>query len=85
MVGICPTLIGLIKLIETNGALRWADESLGIITVIFVVSALASYASIRDHAGRGHSLWLERVADLFFIVGLVSLAAVSLLFAYEWV
>ncbi len=85
MVGICPTLIGLIKLLEADGALRWADESLGLITVIFVISALTSYASMRDQAGRRHSQWLERVADLFFMVGLVSLAVVSLLFAYEWV
>lgn len=83
MVVICPTLIGLIKLIEADGAPRWADESLGLVTVTFVISALTSYASIRNCVGNRHSLWLERVADLFFMICFVSLDAVSLLFTEE--
>lgn len=85
MVGICPTLIGLVKLTEANGDLvRKADECLALITIVFAVSALASYFSLRDRRGRTHSEWLERVADAMFAVGLVGLAAVTVLFAYEW-
>lgn len=85
MVGICPTLISLVKLIEANGVMRQADEVLGVITVVFVISALMSYSSIRGRIEQRYGMWLERVADLLFIIGLVSLAAVSVLFAYEWV
>lgn len=85
MVGLCPTLIGLVKLTETDGVVRHVDEYIGIITVLFVISALASYASIRNPADEQRGQAFERTADLFFIVGLVGLAAVSLLFAYELV
>lgn len=85
MVGICPTLIGLVKLTEVNGLVRQADECLGLITVLFVASALASYFSIRDRLGRDHSQWLEKMADLLFIVGLVALGCVAILFAFEWI
>lgn len=34
MVGICPTLIGLVKLTETDGIVRQADELLGIIGLV---------------------------------------------------
>lgn len=83
MVGICPTLIGVVKLTEANGLARRADEIVGVLTVVFVASALASYASIRT--GRDRGPLLERTADLLFIVGLLGLALVSVLFAYEWV
>lgn len=86
MVGICPTLIGLVKLTEANSdVVRKADECLGLITIVFVVSSLASYFSLRDRLGRRHSQWLERLADVMFALGLVGLAAVSVLFAYEWI
>ena len=86
MVGICPTLIGLIKLTEEmSGIARRADECLGIITVVFVISALASYFSIRDRLGPAHSRWLEQIADTLFVVGLIALGGVSALFAWEWV
>ena len=86
MVGICPTLIGLVKLTEgVSGILRQADECLGVITVVFVISALASYFSIRDRLGPTHSRWLEQIADTLFVVGLIALGVVATLFAYEWV
>ena len=85
MVGICPTLIGLVKLTEADGIVRQADECLGVITVVFVISALASYFSIRDRLGPAHSRWLERIADTLFVIGLVALGSVSALFAYEWI
>lgn len=85
MVGICPTLIGLIKLSEAEGMMRWADECLGVITVLFAISALASYVSIRNGDDRHRGRVLEEVADVFFMVGLVGLAGVSLLFAYQWI
>lgn len=85
MVGICPTLIGVVKLTEANGVTRRADEIIGLLTVVFVASALTSYAAIRSGMNRDRSQLLERAADLFFVVGLLGLALVSLLFAYEWV
>ncbi|ACL61563.1 hypothetical protein [Methylobacterium nodulans] len=85
MAGLCPTQIGLVKLTEANGIARRADEILGFITAVIVVSALCSYFSIRNSLGRARGEMLERIADVAFIVGLIGLAVASLLFAHEWI
>ncbi|WP_407519937.1 hypothetical protein [Methylobacterium oryzisoli] len=83
MAGLCSTLIGLVKLGEADAMTRQADEMLAYITVLFVVSALCSYGSIRATSGAGRSERLEWIADVTFIIALVALAVVSLLFAHE--
>ena len=81
--GICTTLIGLVKIIEARIGPSHVDECGALIAGLFLVSALASYASIRTTARPPLSRRCERLADISFIVGLVSLTGVSLLFAYE--
>ena len=83
MVGICTTLIGLVKIVETRTGPSHVDEYGGLAALLFLVSALASYLSIRLSSQGRVSAWCERVADLFFVAGLVSLTLISLLFAYE--
>jgi hypothetical protein len=82
MVGICTTLIGLVKIIEVRTGSRHVDEYGGL-AALFLVSALASYLAIRLSSQGRVSAWCERIADLFFVAGLVSLTLISLLFAYE--
>ena len=80
MVGVCATLIGLVKVVERNGVLSHVDEYAGCTAVIFVFSA---YLAIRaPRKGRVHSAF-GAVADLLFVVGLIALAAISLMFAYD--
>jgi hypothetical protein len=83
MVGICTTLIGLVKIIEVRTGSRHVDEYGGLAALLFLVSALASYLAIRLSSQGRVSAWCERIADLFFVAGLVSLTLISLLFAYE--
>ena len=83
MVGICTTLIGLVKIIEDRTGSRHVDEYGGLAALLFLVSALASYLAIRLSSQGRVSAWCERIADLFFVAGLVSLTLISLLFAYE--
>jgi hypothetical protein len=83
MVGICTTLIGLVKIIEARIGSSHVDEYGGLAAFLFLVSALASYLAIRLSNRGLVSAWCERIADLFFMVGLVSLTLISLLFAYE--
>ena len=47
------------------------------------MSVLASYLSIRLSSQGRVSAWCERVANLFFMVVLVSLTLIALLFADE--
>ena len=81
--GICTTLIGLVKIIEVRTGSRYVDEYGGLAALLFLVSALASYLAIRLSSQGRASAWCERIADLFFVAGLVSLTLISLLFAYE--
>jgi hypothetical protein len=52
---------------------------------VFLVSAFSSYLSLRMREGSntGRADILERVADVFFMVGLFALTAIMFLFAYE--
>ena len=83
MVGICTTLIGLVKIIEDRTGSSRVDEYGGLAGLLFLVSALASYWAIRLSDRGGESGRCERIADLSFVAGLVSLALIALFFAYE--
>lgn len=83
MLGICTTLIGLAKLHEHNKGPVGIDEHAGLVAILFLISALASYVSIRTAARPRFSRTCERIADASFVVGLFALAIVSFVFAYE--
>ncbi|WP_375458041.1 hypothetical protein [uncultured Enterovirga sp.] len=84
MLGICTTLIGLVKVLEGTKALASrVDEFGGIVGAMFLFSALASYGSIRTERRAALSRRLETAADGCFLLGLLSLALLSLIFAYE--
>ena len=86
MLGICTTLIGLVKILETRIGPSRVDEFGGVVGILFLFSALASYGAIRLEAARMRlSLRLERAADACFVVGLLSLTVLALFFAYELV
>lgn len=84
MIGICATLIGLIKIAEgSGGGKSRADEAIGVTMLLFLVSAFTSYLSLRDATSAPFAALLERVADWCFIVGLIGLSVITLLFAFE--
>lgn len=83
MLGICTTLIGLVKILEGRLGPSHVDEVGGLVGALFLFSALASYGAIRTESRVPLSRQLERVADACFLVGLLSLTGLSLMFAYE--
>ena len=83
MVGICTTLIGLVKIIEDRIGSSHVDEYGGLAALLFLVSALASYLAIRLSDRGRVSARCERIADISFVAGLVGLALIALFFAYE--
>jgi hypothetical protein len=83
MLGICTTLIGLVKLLEGRLGPSHVDEIGGLVGTLFLFSALASYGAIRTEQRTLLSRQLERTADACFLVALLSLTLLSLLFAYE--
>ena len=83
MTGVCTTLIGLVKVVEGRIGPSRVDEYAGLVSLLFVVSAITSYISLRHADSERASLRFERIADACFIVGLLGLTIIGLLFAYE--
>lgn len=83
MVGVCATLIGLVKVVENNRALSQVDEYAGCNALLFVCSALFAYLAIRTPRRTRTRRLFATAADLLFVSGLVVLAGISLTFAYD--
>jgi hypothetical protein len=83
MIGVCATLIGLVKLAEARHGSSHVDEYAAIVAVTFLTSALTSYLSIRWSDRTKLSVLVEQIADMIFLCGLVGITMVATLFAYE--
>jgi hypothetical protein len=83
MIGVCATLIGLVKLAESRHGSSHVDEYAAIAAVTFLTSALTSYLSIRWSDRTKLSVWIEQIADAIFLGGLIGITLVATLFAYE--
>jgi hypothetical protein len=83
MIGICTTLIGLVKVAEAKIGPSRVDEYAALAALRFLISATASYLSIR-FSDRGRlGAQCEKLADQVFLAGLFSITIIALLFAYE--
>jgi len=83
MIGVCTTLIGLVKIVEARIGPSRVDEYAALTATLFLVSSATSYFSMRCAADSSLAAKLENVADACFILGLLSLSLISVLFAYE--
>ncbi|TAJ76899.1 MAG: hypothetical protein EPO42_11445 [Gallionellaceae bacterium] len=79
LVGVCITVISLIKVLHIGQVESLLDKFLAIDAVIFTVSAALSYASMRG----GRSTNLEKYADQFFMLGLLELGGCAVLLSLE--
>jgi hypothetical protein len=83
MIGICTTLIGLVKVVEGRIGPSRVDEYTACASLFFLVSAVTSYLSIRYAHRSKLSKTLEAVADQCFLIGLIAITVIGLFFAYE--
>jgi hypothetical protein len=83
MIGVCATLIGLVKLAEARHGSSHVDEYAAMAAITFLASALTSYLSIRYSNRTKLSFQIERMADVIFLFGLIAITLVATLFAYE--
>src|SRR5580693_2368596 len=81
MIGVCATLIGLVKLAEEKHGSSHVDEYAALAAVTFLASALTSYLSIRWSNWTKLSGVIEQIADVIFLAGLVGITLVATLFA----
>ena len=83
MVGVCLTVIGLIRVVITLGkADTLADDLLASDALLFLISCLLSYAALRArNLRRMHNI--ERAADVVFIVAMVVMTAICGFITYS--
>src|SRR5436189_4141011 len=83
MVGVCLTVIGLIRVVITLGrADTLADDLLAGDALLFLISCLLSYWALRSRSvHRMHRL--EKVADAIFIIAMIGMAIICALITYS--
>ena len=82
MVGVCLTVIGLIRVVITLGTVdTLADDFLAADALLFLISCLLSYWALRSR-GLRRMHRLEKIADGIFIVAMVGMVVVCTLITY---
>ena len=82
MVGVCLTVIGLIRVVITLGrANTLADDLLAGDALLFLISCLLSYWALRSRSlRRMHRL--EKIADGIFILAMIGMVIICALITY---
>src|SRR6059036_4232096 len=82
MVGVCLTVIGLIRVVITLGSAdTLADDLLAADALLFLISSLLSYWALRSR-GLRRMHRLEKIADGIFIIAMIGMVVVCALVAY---
>jgi hypothetical protein len=82
MVGVCLTVIGLVRVVITLGnADTLADDLLAADALSFLVSCLLSYSALRSRGFR-RKHQIERAADAVFILAMVLMTAICAFLTY---
>src|SRR3954468_14663298 len=83
MVGVCLTVIGLIRVVITLGKIdTLTDDLLALDALLFVVACLLSYSALRSRSKRRMHR-VERIADSIFIAAMLLMTAVCVLVTYS--
>ncbi|MEI6744624.1 MAG: hypothetical protein WCL34_01600 [Methylococcaceae bacterium] len=80
MVGVCIMVISIVKGMPPDAVNYFIDKALAIDCVLFMTSALFSFLSIRLEKS---TIGLERLAEVIFIFGLVSMTIIAVIFSFE--
>ena len=77
MIGVCITVIALFRVVKMSGQ-TYADELLGIDTLLFILSALLAYLTLRNN----RLTRTERWADGLFFTGMLIMVIVGLIIVF---
>jgi hypothetical protein len=80
MVGVCIMVISIVKSMGPDLTSYLIDKALAIDSLLFMISALLSFSSIRLKQSTDR---LERWAELVFLLGLVSMTLITVVFSFE--
>jgi hypothetical protein len=83
MVGVCLTVIGLIRVVITLGKTdTLADNLLAVDALLFLIACLLSYSALRTRSVRRiHRI--ERLADKIFILAMILMTGICGFIAYS--
>ena len=82
MVGVCLTVIGLVRVVVTLGrADTFADDLLALDAFLFLVCCFLSYAALRSRGTRRMHR-LERIADGVFITAMIVMVVICGIITY---
>jgi hypothetical protein len=83
MVGVCLTVIGLIRVVITFGKIdTFADDLLALDALLFLISCLLAYYALRTRSvSRLHRV--EKIADRIFILAMMLMTAVCGVITYS--
>jgi hypothetical protein len=81
MIGVCMTVISIVKLTPPGPLRHFADRLLGIDGTLFMTSVVFAYCALRS---RRHARALERWADFAFLAGLAMMSVVGMIVAFEF-
>src|SRR6266487_5176430 len=82
MVGVCLTVIGLIRVVITLGTVNTlADDLLAADALLFLISCLLSYWALRSR-GLRRMHRLERIADAIFIIAMIGMVVICAVITY---
>lgn len=80
LLGICFLILSFIKFWARGKIETFIDELLGIAVILFLVSSVLSYTSMRS---KKKSEFFEKIADIIFLVGLLFLSLISVTLVFE--
>jgi hypothetical protein len=82
MVGVCLTVIGLIRVVITLGSAdTLADDFLAADALLFLISCMLSYWALRSR-GLHRMHRLEKIADSIFIIAMIGMVVICALITY---
>jgi len=80
MVGVCIMVISIVKSMAPGLTNYLIDKAVAIDSLLFMISALLSFLSIRLERS---TVSLERWAEIIFLLGLVSMTLITVIFSFE--
>jgi hypothetical protein len=82
MVGVCLTVVGLLRVVITlRKADTVADDLLAGDALLFLIACLSSYWALRTRQ-QSRAYWVERIADAVFLLALLLMVAVCAFITY---
>lgn len=79
LLGICFLIFSMVHF-QDKAEVTLLDDASAVAILVFLIASLCSYVSLRSK----RYAWMEKVADLTFLIGLIILATVSAFIAVHF-